>query len=233
MGYTPALVRSVPARTRRPPFVPTRMAQVFHLHPDNPPQRLVSQAVARLHAGALIVYPTDSCYALGCTMGNRAGQQRIRRIRQLTDSHFLTLVCRDLSELALFAKVDNSAFRLLRAHTPGPYTFVLKATRDVPRRLQDPKRRSIGLRVPAHPVAQALLEALGEPLMSSTLKLAGEPVALSDPDDIERRVGKLVDLIVDSGGCGVEPTSVVDLAGEEPRVLRRGLGPTAAFEPGG
>jgi tRNA threonylcarbamoyl adenosine modification protein (Sua5/YciO/YrdC/YwlC family) len=206
------------------------MSQIFRLHPHNPQPRLVGQAVSLLRSGALVVYPTDSCYALGCTMDSREAQERIRRIRGLTESHFLTLACRDLSELAVFAKVDNSVFRLLRAHTPGPYTFVLRATRDVPRRLQDPKRRSIGLRVPTHPVAQALLEALGEPLMSATLRLADEPVPLSDPDDIEDRMRKHVDLIIESGSCGVEPTSVVDLAGERPRVLRRGLGATTAFE---
>lgn len=183
-----------------------------------------------LRAGALVVYPTDSCYALGCTMEDKAAQDRIRRIRGLDDAHYLSLVCRDLSELALYAKVDNRAFRLLRAHTPGPYTFVLPATRDVPRRLQDPKRRTVGLRVPGHPVAQALLEALGEPLLSATLKLPGDDRPLSDPDEVEARAGRLVDLVIESGGCGVEPTSVVDLTGELPQVVRRGAGDTSAFE---
>ena len=208
------------------------MTQVFHLHPQNPQRRLVGQAVSLLRAGAVVIYPTDSCYALGCTLGDKAGQERIRRIRGLSESHFLSVVCRDLSELALYAKVDNSSFRLLRAHTPGPYTFILKATRDVPRRLQDPKRRTVGLRVPSHPVAQALLEALGEPLLSATLKLPGDDRPLSDPDEVEARTGKLVDLILESGGCGVEPTSVVDLTEGVPRVVRRGAGQTAAFENG-
>jgi tRNA threonylcarbamoyl adenosine modification protein (Sua5/YciO/YrdC/YwlC family) len=208
------------------------MAQVFHLHPQTPQPRLVGQVVSLLRAGAVVVYPTDSAYALGCAMDNKAGQERIRRIRRLQEDHFLTLVCRDLSELALFAKVDNSAFRLLRAHTPGPYTFVLKATRDVPRRLQDPKRRTIGLRVPANAAARALLDALGEPLMSTTCRLPGETLPLSEPDDLEARTARLVDAIVESGACGVEPTSVVDLSAGEPRVLRRGLGDTSAFVPG-
>ena len=208
------------------------MAQVFHLHPQNPQPRLVGQAVSLLRGGAVAVYPTDSTYAFGCAMDNKAGQERIRRIRALEDDHHLTLVCRDLSELALFAKVDNTAFRLLRAHTPGPYTFILRATRDVPRRLQDPKRRTIGLRVPDNGVARALLDALGEPLMSTTCKLPGDVLPLSDPDDVEARTGKLVDAIVESGGCGVDPTSVVDLTDALPRVLRRGLGDVSAFERG-
>jgi len=206
------------------------MAQVFHLHPQTPQPRLVGQVVSLLRAGSVMIYPTDSTYAFGCAMDNKAGQERIRRIRALADDHHLTLVCRDLSELALFAKVDNSAFRLLRAHTPGPYTFVLRATRDVPRRLQDPKRRSIGLRVPDNPVARALLDALGEPLMSTTCKLPGDTLPLSDPDDLDRRAGKLVDAVIEAGGCGVEPTSVVDFTDDVPRVVRRGLGDTSAFE---
>ncbi len=206
------------------------MTQVFHLHPQNPQRRLIGQAVAVLRAGGLLVYPTDSCYALGCTMTNKGAQDRIRRLRVLDEDHFLTLVCRDLSELALYAKVENPAFRLLRAHTPGPFTFILQATRDVPRRLMDVKRRTIGLRVPDHPVAQALLEGLGEPVLSATLKLPSDAAPLSDPDEIAERVGPQVDLVLDSGGCGVEPTSVVDLTQDEPVVVRRGLGDTSAFE---
>lgn len=206
------------------------MTQVFQLHPQNPQRRLVGQAVSMLRAGALMVYPTDSCYALGCTVGDRAGQERIRQIRGLSESHFLSLVCRDLSEIALYAKVGNAAFRLLRAHTPGPYTFILKATRDVPRRLQEPKRRTVGLRVPDHPVASALLEALGEPLLSATLQLPGDDRPLSDPDEIVERVGKRVDFIVDSGAGGIEPTSVVDLTEDVPRVVRHGAGDVATFE---
>ena len=208
------------------------MTQVFHMHPQNPQRRLVGQAASLLRSGALIVYPTDSCYALGCALGDKAGQERIRRIRGVPQSHFLSVVCRDLSELALYARVDNGAFRLIRAHTPGPFTFILKATRDVPRRLQDPKRRTVGLRVPSHPVAQALLESLGEPLLSATLKLPGDDRPLSDPDEVQQRTAKLVDLIVDSGGCGLEPTSVVDMTEGVPRVVRRGAGDTTAFEHG-
>ena len=206
------------------------MTQVFHLHPQNPQRRLVGQAVSLLRAGGVMVYPTDSCYALGCTVGDRAGQERIRQIRGLSESHFLSLVCRDLSEIALYAKVGNAAFRLVRAHTPGPYTFILKATRDVPRRLQDPKRRSVGLRIPGHPVAQGLLEALGEPLLSATLELPGDDLPLSDPDEIAQRVGKRVDFIAESGTGGIESTSVVDLTEDVPRVVRRGAGDVSAFE---
>lgn len=206
------------------------MTQVFQIHPLTPQRRLVGQAVSMLRAGALVVYPTDSSYALGCALAAQAAQTRIRRLRGLDASHFLTLVCRDLSELAVYANVDNPAFRVLRAHTPGPFTFILKATRDVPRRLQDPKRRTIGLRVPAQPVAQALLEAMGEPLLSTTLRLPGEDLPLSDPDDIVARVGRQVDLVLASGACGVQATSVVDLTGEVPVVVRRGMGDLAAFE---
>lgn len=205
------------------------MSQVFQIHSQTPQRRLIGQAVSMLRAGALVVYPTDSSYALGCALTALAAQTRIRRLRELVDSHFLTLVCRDLSELAVYAKVDNPAFRVLRAHTPGPFTFILKATRDVPRRLQDPKRRTIGLRVPAHPVAQALLEAMGEPLLSTTLRLPGADVPLSEPDDIVQQVGRQVDLVLASGACGVQATSVVDLTGDVPVVVRRGMGDVAAF----
>jgi tRNA threonylcarbamoyl adenosine modification protein (Sua5/YciO/YrdC/YwlC family) len=206
------------------------MTQIFHVHPDSPQRRLIGQAVSMLRAGALVVYPTDSSYALGCTMTNKAAQSRIRRIRGISESHYLTLVCRDLSEIALYAKVDNSAFRLLRAHTPGPTTFILKATHDVPKRLQDGKRRSIGLRVPDHPVAKALLEALGEPLLSTTLRLAGDEFALSEPDDFAARIAKQVDLVIEAGSCGIHATSVVDLSDGVPVVVRRGLGDISAFE---
>lgn len=206
------------------------MTQIFHVHPQTPQRRLIGQAVSMLRAGSLVVYPTDSSYALGCTMANKAAQTRIRRIRGIDESHYLTLVCRDLSELALYAKVENSAFRLLRAHTPGPTTFILKATHDVPKRLQDIKRRSIGLRVPDHPVAQALLETLGEPLLSTTLRLPDDEFALSDPDDFAARIAKQVDLVIASGACGIEATSVVDLSDGLPVIVRRGLGDVSAFE---
>jgi tRNA threonylcarbamoyl adenosine modification protein (Sua5/YciO/YrdC/YwlC family) len=164
-------------------------------------------------------------------MTNKAAQTRIRRIRGIAHSHYLTLVCRDLSELALYAKVENSAFRLMRAHTPGPMTFILKATHDVPKRLQDSRRRSIGLRVPDHPVAQALLETLGEPLLSTTLRLPEDELPLSDPEDFVDRIARQVDLVIESGACGIEPTSVIDLSDGLPVIVRRGLGDVSAFEP--
>jgi tRNA threonylcarbamoyl adenosine modification protein (Sua5/YciO/YrdC/YwlC family) len=206
------------------------MTQRFHLHPDNPQQRLIRQAVAVMQAGGLVVYPTDSCYAFGCLLGNAAAAERIQRIRQTGKDHNFTLVCRDLSEIATYARVENWVYRLLRAHTPGPYTFVLQATREVPRRLQNPRRQTIGIRVPDHPVPQALLAELPEPIMSSTLLLPGSELPLSDPDEIADAVQKQVDLLLDSGGCGLEPSTVVDLTGDAPQILRRGRGDTRAFE---
>lgn len=205
------------------------MTQRFHIHPDNPQHRLVVQAVAILRGGGLIAYPTDSCYAFGCQMGARDAVGRIERIRHTDKHHNFTLVCRDLSEIATYARVEDWAYRLLRAHTPGPYTFVLAATRDVPRRLQNPRRRTIGLRVPDHPVPRAILQELGEPLISSTLLLPGDDVPVTDPDDIYDRLHGQVDLVIDSGNCGVEPTSVIDLTTGYPRVLRQGRGDTTAF----
>ena len=206
------------------------MAQLFTLHPRNPQGRLISQAVAMLRAGALIAYPTDSSYALGCLMNNPAGIRELRRIRRLEEDHFLTLVCADLSALSSYARVDNTVYRLLRAHTPGPYTFVLKASRDVPRKLQHPKRRTVGIRVPDHEVSSALLEALGEPLMSTTARLPGEELPLNDGQEIVERLNKQLACVLDAGACAVEPTSVVDLSEGSPRVLRRGLGALEAFE---
>lgn len=200
------------------------MSQYFEIHAANPQQRLISRAVAVLRGGGVIVYPTDSCYALGCCLGEKAPMERIRRIRQVDSSHDFTLVCRDLSELATYARVDNSAYRLLKALTPGPYTFILPASREVPRRLQNPRRKTIGLRVPKHPIAQALLESLDEPLMSSTLLLPGEDLPLTDAHEILERLGPQVDLVIDGGYCGLEPTTVLDLTGETPKVLRHGRG---------
>ncbi len=200
------------------------MTRRLEIHPDNPQARLIRQAVDVIRDGGVIVYPTDSCYALGCGIGNKTGMERIRRIRQLDDNHHFTLVCRDLSEIATYAKVDNTAYRLLKNLTPGPYTFLLKATHEVPRRLQHAKRKTIGLRVPDHAITQALLAELGEPLMSTTLHLPGDHLPLSDPYDIEERLSAHVDLILLAGSCGVEPTTVVDLVGEVPEVVRQGRG---------
>jgi len=203
------------------------MSQHFEIHPTHPQPRLIRRAVELLRAGGVVAYPTDSCYALGCAIGNKDAMQRIRRIRQLSDRHNLTLVCRDLSELASYAKVDNRAFRLLRAGTPGPYTFILKATREVPRRLQNPRRKTIGLRVPNHPVARLLLEQLGEPLMSATLILPGETLPLADADTIVERLDSQIDLVLDCGNRGIEPSTVIDLTEVPPRVLRAGRGDPA------
>jgi tRNA threonylcarbamoyl adenosine modification protein (Sua5/YciO/YrdC/YwlC family) len=206
------------------------MTQRFQVHPHNPQLRLIRQATKLLQDGGLIVYPTDSSYALGCHLGDRAAAERIERLRQTGRDHNFTLVCRDLSEIATYARVDNSTYRLLRSLTPGPYTFILRATREVPRRLQNPKRQTIGIRVPNHPVPAALLAELGEPLMSSTLLMPGDDVPLSDPEEIMEALQGRIDLLIDSGNCGVEPSTVVDLTGDVPVVVRRGKGPTAPFE---
>ncbi len=205
------------------------MSQFFQIHPDNPQPRLIDKAVEIIRQGGVIAYPTDSGYALGCHLGDKNAQERIRRIRQVDEKHNFTLVCRDLSELATYAKVDNSAYRLIKNLTPGPYTFILVATREVPRRLQNPKRKTIGLRVPGNRIAQSLLERLGEPLMSSTLILPGDDMPLTDPYDIRDTLEHSLDLVIDGGYCGFEPTTVVDLTGETPVVLREGLGDVSVF----
>ncbi len=205
------------------------MSQFFQIHPDNPQPRLIDKAVEIIRQGGVIAYPTDSGYALGCHLGDKNAQERIRRIRQVDEKHNFTLVCRDLSELATYAKVDNSAYRLIKNLTPGPYTFILVATREVPRRLQNPKRKTIGLRVPDNRIAQSLLERLGEPLMSSTLILPGDDMPLTDPYDIRDTLEHSLDLVIDGGYCGFEPTTVVDLTGETPVVLREGLGDVSVF----
>ena len=206
------------------------MSQFFQIHAENPQSRLVKQAVEIIRQGGVVIYPTDSSYALGCQMGDKAALERIRRLRQLDDKHNFTLVCSDLSQLGLFAKVDTAAFRLLKAHTPGPYTFILAATREVPRMLLHAKRRTIGLRVPAHPIALALAEELGEPLMSVSLVMPGDSLPLSDPYEMRDRLEKQVDLIIDGGYGGLEASTVINLADGQPEVLRVGCGDPSLFE---
>lgn len=203
------------------------MAQLFAIHPQNPQPRMVRQAAEILRAGGVIVYPTDSCYALGCRIGDKDAMERIRDIRGVDEKHHFTLVCRDVSEIAHYARVDNRQFRLLKAAFPGSYTFILEATREVPRRLQHPKRRTIGVRIPEHPVALALLAELGEPILSSTLLLPGDEHPLNDADEIRARLERRVDLIMDSGSCGFEMTTVLDITGDSTLVLREGKGELA------
>lgn len=205
------------------------MAQFFTIHPDNPQTRLLRQAADIVRSGGVIVYPTDSCYALGCQLGDKAAMERIRSIRQLDERHHFALVCRDLAELALYAVVDNHQFRMLKAATPGSYTFILKATREVPKRLRHPSRKTIGLRVPDHKVVRALLAELGEPLLSSTLLLPEDEIPLNDGPEIRDRLEHQVDLILDCGSCGITPTTVVDLTGPVPLVTRRGRGSLQVF----
>ena len=200
------------------------MAQFFSIHPDNPQSRLIQQAVQMIQSGGVIVYPTDSCYALGCHLGDKDAVERMRRIRGIDEQHHLTLVCRDLSEIAKFARVDNVQYRFLRAHTPGSYTFILRATREVPRRLAHPKRSTIGLRVPAHRVVQSLLEQLDEPLLSTTLILAGDDAALTDGHEIRERLEHEVELVIDGGELSSEPTTVIDLSETTPVLVRKGKG---------
>ncbi len=205
------------------------MSQFFTIHPVNPQPRLIRETVRILRTGGIMAYPTDSCYALGCMIGNKPGMERIRAIRQVDDKHHFTLVCRDLSEIAHYARVDNRQYRLLKAATPGSYTFILEATKEVPRRLLHPKRYTIGLRVPDHPVVAALLAELDEPILSMTLSLPDMESPLNDPWEIRDRLEKLVDVIVDAGTCRIEPTTVIDLTGETPEVIRRGLGELQAL----
>ena len=206
------------------------MSQIFHIHPHDPQPRLIRQAVEIIRQGGVIVYPTDCAYALGCHIGDKQALDRIKKIRRLDDKHNFTLVCRDLSELATYAKVDNSAYRLLKQNTPGAYTFILKATQDVPRRLLHPKRRTIGIRVPDNNIALALMEELGEPIMSSSLILPGETEPLTDPYDIRDTLQHQLDLVIDGGYCGMEATTVVNMAEEEWFVFRQGAGDAAPFE---
>ncbi len=205
------------------------MSQFFHIHPDNPQQRHVAHSAEIVREGGIIVYPTDSGYALGCHLEDKQAVTRIRRIRQLDERHHLTLVCSDLSQIATYARLDNSNYRLLKAHTPGAYTFILEATREVPRRLMHPKRKTIGLRVPGNRIAQALLKELGEPLMSTTLILPNDELPLTDPYEIRETLEHEVDLVINGGFCGFEPTTVVDLTGNTPQVIRQGAGDSAPF----
>ncbi|MBK0000093.1 threonylcarbamoyl-AMP synthase [Erwinia sp. S43] len=205
------------------------MSQFFYIHPDNPQPRLIKQAVEMLNKGSVIVYPTDSGYALGCKLEDKNAMERICRIRQLDGNHNFTLMCRDLSELSTYAHVDNTAFRLIKNNTPGNYTFILKATKEVPRRLMSEKRKTIGLRVPSNPIALALLEALNEPMMSTSLMLPGNDFTESDPEAIQDEIGKLVDLIIHGGYLGQQPTTVIDLTDDSPVVVREGVGDIQPF----
>ncbi len=205
------------------------MSEFLQVHPVNPEPRVIRRAVEVLMQGGVIVYPTDSTYALGCHIGDKAALDRIRKIRQLGDKHNFTLVCSDLSSLATYAKVHNSAYRILKAYTPGAYTYILKATAEVPRRLMHPKKKTIGIRVPDNPIAQAILHQLGEPIMSTSLILPDEDERLFDAHEMRLKIGKLVDLIIDGGACGIEPTTMVDLVDGVPEVIRVGKGDPEPF----
>ena len=205
------------------------MAQYLSIHPDTPQARLLHMAAEIVRGGGLVAFPTDSCYAIGCRLGDKDAVERIRAIRRVDERHHLTLMCRDLSEIAQFARVDNAQYRLLKATTPGSYTFILEGTRELPRRVLHPKRKTIGLRVPAHPVALALLAQLNEPLLTSTLILPGDESPLTEGWEIQERLDEQIDLILDGGHCGTEPTSVIDLTGSLPVLLRAGRGALAPF----
>ena len=205
------------------------MSQYFEIHPDNPQQRFIQQAVTILRNGGVIAYPTDSAYGLGCCVGEKKANDRIKRIRNLDDKHNFTLMCADLSDLSVYAKVDNTVFRMLKNATPGPYTFILNATSEVPRLLLHPKRRTIGLRVPDHTLTRALLAELGTAMMSVTLIMPDEELPLFDADTIQERLGKLVDLVIDGGACSIEPTSVINLCSGVPEITREGRGDLSIF----
>ncbi|CAL9347310.1 L-threonylcarbamoyladenylate synthase [Streptomyces sp. NPDC057245] len=206
------------------------MAKYFDVHPDNPQPRSIAQVADSVRSGALIAYPTDSCYALGCRLGSRDGTDRIRSVRQLDNRHHFTLVCQDFAQLGRFVQIDNDVFRAIKASTPGSYTFILPATREVPRMLQHPKKKTVGVRIPDHVVTQALLAELGEPLLSSTLLLPGEEEPMTQGWEIKDRLDHVLDAVIDSGDCGTEPTTVVDFSGGEAEIVRRGAGDTARFE---
>jgi tRNA threonylcarbamoyl adenosine modification protein (Sua5/YciO/YrdC/YwlC family) len=209
------------------------VAQYFSIHPTHPQLRLARRAAEIVRGGGLIAYPTDSCYALGCHLGDAKAVERLRRVRSMDERHHLTLMCRDLSEIAAYAIVDDARFRLLKRATPGSYTFILRATREVPRRLAHPKRKTIGVRVPAHPVAHSLLAELNEPMLSATLLLPGETVPPSDAREIRAALEHQIDLVLDAGSCGAEPSTVIDLTGDEPVVVRAGKGSLELFAIGG
>jgi tRNA threonylcarbamoyl adenosine modification protein (Sua5/YciO/YrdC/YwlC family) len=205
------------------------MTQFFQVHPDNPQARLISQAAQIIKGGGIVALPTDSCYALVCQLDDKDAVMRLRRIRDVDDKHHMTLLCRDLSEIALYARVDNRQYRLLKSATPGPYTFILEATKEVPRRLSHPSRKTIGLRVPENRIAGELMEALGEPLLGMTLILPGEDEPLTDPDEIRERLAKAVDLVIDGGACSLQPTTVIDLTGDNAVLVRQGRGDASPF----
>lgn len=206
------------------------MARYFDIHPDNPQRRAIGQVVDLVRSGGLVVYPTDSCFALGCALGNRDGIERITAIRKLDKGHHFTLVCQDFAQLGQFVHVSNRVFRAVKASTPGQYTFILPATREVPRRLMHPKKKTVGARIPDHLVAQALVTELGEPLLSSTLLLPDEEDPMTQGWEIKERLDNQVDAVVDSGDCGLEPTTVIDFSQDEPEIVRRGAGDTSRFE---
>ena len=206
------------------------MARYFDVHPDNPQARSIAQVADIVREGGLIAYPTDSCFALGCAIGNADGLRRIREIRHLDDKHHFTLVCHDFAQLGHFVQVSNAMFRSVKASTPGSYTFILPATKEVPRRLLHPKKLTVGVRIPKHTVVQALLEELGEPLLSSTLLMPGEAEPMTNGWEIKERLDHQVDAVIDSGDCGLDPTTVIDLSGPEPEVVRVGAGDPSRFE---
>ncbi|ROS04752.1 tRNA threonylcarbamoyl adenosine modification protein (Sua5/YciO/YrdC/YwlC family) [Sinobacterium caligoides] len=206
------------------------MSQFFQIHPDNPQSRLIKQAVDIILSGGIVVYPTDSAYAIGCRLGDKRAAEAIRSIRRLDDKHNFTLMCRDLSEIATYARVDNVAYRLIKSHTPGPYTFILRGTSEVPRRLMHAKRKTIGLRVPNNAIALALLEELGEPMMSVTLIMPGDELPLTDPYEFRGQLEHATDLIIDGGYCGIEPSSVISMLDSDVSIVRQGLGDTSGFE---
>ncbi|TCS36089.1 tRNA threonylcarbamoyl adenosine modification protein (Sua5/YciO/YrdC/YwlC family) [Paucimonas lemoignei] len=205
------------------------MSQFFQIHPDNPQLRLIKQAVQIVRAGGVIALPTDSCYALCCQLDDKDAVTKLRRIRGIDEKHHLALLCRDLSEISQYAKVDNTQYRMLKAATPGPYTFILEASREVPRRVSHPSRKTIGLRVPENQVALALLEELGEPLLSSTLILPDDELPLTDPDLVREKLERQIELVIDGGACGLEMTTVIDLTGGEPVLVRQGRGDASMF----